>query len=387
MDRPPCASWDASAAGRWGGPSASRPRQRDDLAGVPFAVAARGGFLKGSLLIPQGAAPFPLVIIVAGAGPTDRNGNNYNVPGKCDSLKSLALALKDLGIASYRYDKRGAGESYILAGAEVDSRFDDYIDDAEAVFKAFESDARFSKILLIGHTEGALVAAAAAEKLASAAAKAPDGLVLLCASGKTAVESVNEGLATSPDDKKAEAAAIMDALEAGKTYPDPSAYFGDFFRPSFQPYLASWFRYDIKKEIAAWKGGLLLVQGNRDFQVTMAEFASLAAARPEAPALVLESMNHALKDVPRRPRRELRFLLGSQLCPRARPRRDHRRLYKGQSLSRRSQALRRGRSAEYPGGGRPSSEIALRASGDRGGRRSASPHRRSGQLCSPRSLC
>jgi uncharacterized protein len=284
--------------GETGGSFSLAPSAEDDQAGTSFAVAARGGSLKGSLLLPEGATPMPLVIIVAGAGPTDRNGNNYNVPGKCDSLKSLALALKALGIASYRYDKRGAGESYILAGAEEDSRFDDYIDDAEAVFRVFDSDARFSKVLFVGHTEGALVAAAAAEKLASAGQKAPEGLVLLCASGKTAIESVNEGLANSPDDKKAEAAAIMNALEAGKTYPNPSAYFADFFRPSFQPYLASWFRYDIKREIAAWKGGLLLVQGNRDFQVTMAEFASLAAARPDAPALVLETMNHALKDVP-----------------------------------------------------------------------------------------
>jgi pimeloyl-ACP methyl ester carboxylesterase len=284
--------------GEVGGSFSLSPSPLDRSSGDPLAVAARGGELRGSLLLPEGKAPFPLAIIVSGAGPADRDGNNYNVPGRSDSLKALALALKSLGIASYRYDKRGAGEDYLLAGPEEDSRFDDYIEDAEAVFKAFGSDARFSKILLVGHTEGALVAAAAAAKLAAAADKAPEGLVLLCASGKTAIESVNEALANSPEEKKAEAAAIMDALVAGNIYPEPSDYFADFFRPSFQPYLASWFRYDIKKEIGAWKGGLLLVQGNRDFQVTMAEFATLAAARPDVPALVVQTMNHALKDVP-----------------------------------------------------------------------------------------
>lgn len=283
--------------GEVGGSFSLSPEPPDLSSGEPLSVAARGGALKGSLLLPEGKAPCPLAILVSGAGPTDRDGNNYNVPGRSDSLKALALALRTLGIASYRYDKRGAGEDYLLAGPEVDSRFDDYIEDAEAVFKALKPDARFSRIFLVGHIEGALVAAAAAGKL-SAAEMAPDGLVLLCASGKTAVESVNEALAASPEDKKTEAEVIMAALEAGKTYPEPSEYFADFFRPSFQPYLASWFSYDIKKEIAAWKGGLLLVQGNRDFQVTMAEFATLAAARPDAPALVVQTMNHALKDVP-----------------------------------------------------------------------------------------
>lgn len=270
----------------------------DAGAGSPLSVPVRGGRLSGSLLLPEGSGPWPLVLIVSGAGTTDRDGNNYNVPGRSDSLKSLALALRGLGLASYRYDKRGSGASYLLAGPEKDSRFDDYIEDARAVFEALRADSRFSRIVLAGHTEGALVAAAAANAELAAGKAAPDGLVLLCASGKSAVESVSEALASAPEDKKAEAAAIMAALEAGKTYAEPSAYFADFFRPSFQPYLASWFRYDLKKELASWKGGLLLVQGDRDFQVTMAEFAALAQVRPEAPALVVPAMSHALKEVP-----------------------------------------------------------------------------------------
>ena len=259
-----------------------------------IAVRVKGGALHGGLLLPEGAGPFPLVVIVPGAGTTDRDGNNYAVPGKCDSLKGLAYALRADGVASFRYDKRGAGESYPLAGREEDSRFDDYIDDAVAVLSSFAGDARFSRVIVAGHTEGALVAAAAANRLASGAA-APAGLVLLCATGKTAVQTVEEALSGAPDGLKPEAAAIMAALEDGKSYANPSAYFADFFRPSFQGYLSSWFRYDLSRELASWKGPVALVQGDKDFQVSLEDFGILAAARPDAPAFVIPDMNHALK--------------------------------------------------------------------------------------------
>jgi pimeloyl-ACP methyl ester carboxylesterase len=235
--------------------------------------------------------------MVGGAGTTDRDGNNYSVPGKNDGIKALAYALRDLGVATYRYDKRGSGESYLLAGREEDQRFGDYVEDAMAAFRSLRGDKSFSRVLLLGHTEGGLVAAAAGHRL-QAAGLAVDGLALLCTTGKTAVETFQSGLSEVPEEYKAEAAAIMDSLKAGKAYPSPSAYFQEFFRPSFQPYLMSWFRFDIKAELKAWKGPILLVQGNQDFQVSLAEFTILAAARPDAAAFVLPSMNHVLKDVP-----------------------------------------------------------------------------------------
>ena len=278
----------------------------------PVAVAVKGGSLRGSLLLPAGAGPFPLVVIVGGAGTTDRDGNNYNVPGRCDCIRSLAFALRDLGVATCRYDKRGSGESYVLGGNEPDLVFGDYVDDAAAVIRAMEGDMRFSRIIVAGHTEGGLVAAAAVRRLAegpgqaaagpagspSPARRGVDGLVLLCASGHTAVETVEASLAGLPAELKAEAGAIMESLKAGKPWPEPSDYFGDFFRPSFQPYLISWFGFDIRKELAATSVPLLIVQGDYDFQVTLAEAFLLAQARPDAAAVVIPGMNHVLKEVP-----------------------------------------------------------------------------------------
>ncbi|MBL8967046.1 MAG: hypothetical protein JNG85_08555, partial [Spirochaetaceae bacterium] len=171
-----------------------------------------------------------------------------------------------------------------------------YVEDCAAVLSAFSGDPRFSRRAVAGHTEGALVAAAAM-RLAGSAARF-EGLALLCPSGKGAAASVEEALASAPPEYAAEARAIMDALLRGERYAEPSPYFADFFRPSFQAYLASWFRYDLLAELAAAAGPLLLVQGNRDVQVSLAEFYPLAKARPDAAAVILPGMNHVLKEVP-----------------------------------------------------------------------------------------
>jgi pimeloyl-ACP methyl ester carboxylesterase len=252
------------------------------------------GVLPGTLSLPPGTGPFPVVLILAGAGTTDRDGNNYSVPGKNDALKQLAEALRDRGVASLRYDKRGSGESYYLISKEEDLSFDDYVSDAVAAISALRADKRFSRLIVAGHTEGALVAAAA---LRSPRAPRVEGLALLCASGKSAVETVGAAVAGAPAELQAEGAAIMAALRSGKTYAHPSGYFADFFRPSFQPYLASWFRYDLRAELPEDKAPVLLVQGNRDFQTTLADFDILLRARPDAAAFVLPGMNHALKEV------------------------------------------------------------------------------------------
>ena len=259
-----------------------------------YSVDTGRGILPGTLLLPAGPGPFPVVLILAGAGTTDRDGNNYSVPGKNDALKQLAEALRERGVASLRYDKRGSGEAYYLVAKEEDLRFDDYVKDAAAALAALHADRRFSRLVVAGHTEGALVAAAA---LAEPGAPAVDGLALLCASGKSAVETVGAAVAGAPASLKAEGEAIMAALRAGKTYPHPSPYFADFFRPSFQPYLASWFKYDLRAELRADKAPLLLVQGNRDFQTTLADFELLVRDRPDAAAYVIPDMNHALKVV------------------------------------------------------------------------------------------
>ena len=66
------------------------------------------GNLEGTLLLPEIEKP-PVVLIIAGSGPTDRNGNNPSL--KPNYLKMLAEGLHKNNIASLRFDKRGVAES------------------------------------------------------------------------------------------------------------------------------------------------------------------------------------------------------------------------------------------------------------------------------------
>lgn len=272
-----------------------------DTGRAPYA-GPEAGRLPGTLLLPEGGGNgIPVALLLSGAGPVDRDGNNYAVPGKCDSLKALAEALAERGIASLRYDKRGSGEAYALVRREEDLLFGDYIADAVDALRVLASDGRFSAIVAVGYGEGALVAAAALadflERGLAVGSESRFRLTLLCASGETAQATLERELAALPSEQKAEAAAIMESLSSGKLYNDPSPVLADFFRPSIQPYLASTFRYDIAAELGRTSLPVLLVQGGRDTETNGSGIERIVAAHYGSRAVVLPDMGRALKEL------------------------------------------------------------------------------------------
>ncbi|MCC8174536.1 MAG: alpha/beta hydrolase, partial [Odoribacter sp.] len=118
-------------------------------------LETREGKLYGTLSIPEGKDSYPLVIIIAGSGPTDRDGNNPQM--KNNALKYLADSLRENGVASLRYDKRGIGQSTESLILEKDIRIETYVKDASDWIDALNMDARFSKIFIAGHSEGSLI--------------------------------------------------------------------------------------------------------------------------------------------------------------------------------------------------------------------------------------
>lgn len=253
------------------------------------------GELPGTLEIPVDAElPVPLVILIAGSGTTDRDGNNWQVPGRNDSLKLLAKALARSGLASYRYDKRGSGQAYRLGQDERSLVFADHVADAAACIRSFEGDGRFSTLIVFGHGDGALVGAAALRGVRA------DALVAMGVSGVGLRRMIDEAAAQAPEEYKAEIDAILAELEAGRFVDEVSPYLENLFRRSFQPYLASWLGYDLGKELADLTAAgtpVLLIQGDLDLQVTMEEFDLLRASAPKAEAVLLPGANHMMKQV------------------------------------------------------------------------------------------
>lgn len=119
------------------------------------------GTLFGTLLLPAGKPPFPVALIIAGSGQTDRNGNSIGL-GKSDELRLLAEGLAQSGIATLRYDKRGVGAS-ASARPKINS-FDIQAEDAARWVAWLGQSPHFRAVGIVGHSEGAFVGTIAAQR-------------------------------------------------------------------------------------------------------------------------------------------------------------------------------------------------------------------------------
>jgi pimeloyl-ACP methyl ester carboxylesterase len=133
-----------------------------DMHEEPLELTTPAGKLSGTLALPGTRGPWPVVLLIAGAGPADRDGNSALLPGAPGHMRRLAQALVAKGIASLRYDKRGVGASVHPGLQEEDLRFRHLVDDAVALAGRLRADPRLGTLLLLGHSEGALVAKLAA---------------------------------------------------------------------------------------------------------------------------------------------------------------------------------------------------------------------------------
>ncbi len=277
------------------------------LAGVSDAAFAQGGttasateitidrppgVIAGTLLLPAAARP-PLVILIAGSGPTNRDGNPAGMTSGPAPLRQLAESLAVRGIASLRYDKRALGGSRSSGLPERDLRFEMYADDAAAWIARFKKDARFSAVVVAGHSEGALLGLLALEK------EPADGYISIAGPARSADSVLRRQLFEQlPAPLVAQSDSIIDALVQGRQVDSVPPMLGMLFRRSVQPYLISWFRYSARVELARWKGPCLIVQGTNDIQVAPSEADLLLAARSDCRLARIEGMNHLLKVSP-----------------------------------------------------------------------------------------
>ncbi|MBS7230129.1 alpha/beta hydrolase [Flavobacterium psychroterrae] len=244
--------------------------------------------LFGTLTTPDLKTKYPVALIISGSGPTDRNGNNPMM--KNNSLKMLAETLAKNGIASLRYDKRGIGESKASAVSEQTLVFENYTEDAKSWINLLKQDKRFSQVIIIGHSEGSLIGMIAGAKA--------NKFISIAGTGESADKLIKAQIA-SKSNKQLEDLTfpIIDSLKSGNTVKKVDPMLNSLFRASIQPYLISWFKYNPQTEIKKLTVPILILQGNKDLQVTVKDAELLSQANKNAELLIVENMNHIMKTI------------------------------------------------------------------------------------------
>jgi uncharacterized protein len=275
---------------------AARAAPATQAAPVETLIEAPGpaGPLRGMMLAPQHERG-PVVLIIPGSGPTDRDGNNP-LGVRAAPYRLLAEGLAAHGVTTVRIDKRGMfGSAEAIADANAVT-IDDYVSDVHAWTTVIRQRTGASCVWLLGHSEGGLVAMAAARNQ-----KDVCGLVLVAAAGRPMGEVIRGQLRANPANAPvlSQALPAIDALESGKRvdteHMNPALL--RLFSPKVQGFLISAFSYDPGELLAGYAKPVLILQGQRDMQVREADAQLLKQADPPASLLLLPDVNHVLKVV------------------------------------------------------------------------------------------
>ncbi len=250
--------------------------------------------LRGTLLQPATPASAPVVLILPGSGPTDRDGNNP-LGVKAAPYRLLAEALAARGIASVRIDKRGVAESQAAVADGNAVTLADYGADARAWAEAARRETGAGCVWLLGHSEGGLIALSAADGPGIC------GVILVAAAGRPFGTIIREQLHANPANAPllAQAEAALSSLEKGERVEASGLHpaLQGLFNPAVQGYLIDLLQHDPAKMAQGNSRPMLIVQGLSDIQVSQADARALAAARPDARLVLIAGMNHVLKQV------------------------------------------------------------------------------------------
>jgi pimeloyl-ACP methyl ester carboxylesterase len=269
---------------------AAEPAPAEKTISIPGPQGALEGTLRTA------GAGTPVVLIIPGSGPTDRDGNNGL--GKGGSYRMLAEALAERGVSTLRVDKRGLfGSRAALANPNAVT-IADYASDVHSWAAAASEKTGSLCVWVVGHSEGGLVALTAAQDI-----KDLCGVITVSAGGRPMGSVMRDQLKSSPANGSIlqPALAAIDTLEEGGSVDAANlpAPLRPLFNPAVQPFYRDVFARDPARLAASLTLPLLIVQGDNDLQVDVAADAeALHKAQPKSTLRVIKGMNHVLKSVP-----------------------------------------------------------------------------------------
>ncbi|SJZ60266.1 hypothetical protein SAMN04488128_101878 [Chitinophaga eiseniae] len=255
-----------------------------------YPLSADGVTIHGTLTLPVSNGPVPVVLLIAGSGPTDRNGNN-NSGLKTNAYKMLAETLQADGIACLRYDKRGVGAS-ATGKPETDISFEGTVKDAAGYINLLKADKRFSRVIVAGHSEGSMIGLLALQRSPA------DRFISLAGPGEPIDLILERQLGAQSAALAARAKIMLDSLKQGHRVTNTEPALQGLFYSAVQPYMMSWLKYAPQQEIAKLKIPILIVQGATDIQVSVKDAQLLKQGAPAAQLKIIGQMNHVLKTAP-----------------------------------------------------------------------------------------
>lgn len=243
--------------------------------------------INGTLFSPEKESKQSnLVIIIAGSGPTDRNGNQRGM--ETNSLKLLAEAIAKEGNSAFSFDKRIFAQLNAGTLDEKSLNFDDLVTDVKDIITYFKLQKKYNKIIIAGHSEGSLIGMIAAKDNA-------DAYISIAGSGRPADELIVDQIEKQAPMLIAETKEGFATLKKGQTFELKNNMLASLFRESVQPYLISWIKYNPQEEIKKLNMPVLILNGTTDIQVQTSEAELLKKANPKANLVIIEGMNHVFK--------------------------------------------------------------------------------------------
>lgn len=258
-----------------------------EISEAPISVGALGGTFIDT------GTDRPPAIIIPGSGPVDKDGNMDGM--RSNAYKFLAEGLARRGISTVRVDKRGmyssadAGDPNAVSIAEYSKDYAKWIDHLREISGQ-------DCVYLIGHSEGGLMASAAAQGRGDVC-----GLILIAAPARKIGDILRTQLTENPANAPIleDALRSIDRLEAGEKV-DVSgmhAALKGLFAPQVQDFLMDLMAADPVTILEGANKRTLVIQGDNDLQITTDDAKRLAATGAEL--VIVEKMNHVLKPASR----------------------------------------------------------------------------------------